>query len=73
MVQMGRTEEAMRELDRIAADFPDSPLPPIQRGDILRSKERFPEAIAAYTSGIAKIAAAGRRGLAGVLRSRHRL
>ena len=59
LVQMGRTEEAMRELDRLAADFPDSPLPPIQRGDILRSKERFPEAIAAYTSGIAKIAAPG--------------
>jgi len=59
MVQTGRTDDAMRELDRIAADFPDSPLPPIQRGDILRSKERFNEAITAYTSGIAKLTQPG--------------
>jgi tetratricopeptide (TPR) repeat protein len=55
LVQTGRTDDAIRALDRVAADYPDSPLPPIQRGDILRSKERYPEAIAAYTTGIAKI------------------
>jgi tetratricopeptide (TPR) repeat protein len=55
MMQTGRADDAMRELDRIAADYPDSPLPPIQRGDILRLKERYNEAIAAYTSGIAKL------------------
>ena len=55
LVQTGQTDDAMRALDRVAADYPDSPLPPIQRGDILRSKERYNEAIAAYTLGIAKL------------------
>jgi Flp pilus assembly protein TadD len=59
MVQTGRADDAMRELDRIAADYPDSALPPIQRGDILRSKERYSEAIAAYTSGIEKLGQPG--------------
>jgi tetratricopeptide (TPR) repeat protein len=59
MVQTGRTDDAMRELDRVAADYPDSPLPPIQRGDILRTKERYAEAITAYTAGIAKIGKPG--------------
>jgi len=59
MVQTGRTDEALRELDRIAASYPDSPLPPIQRGDILRSKERYSDAIAAYSSGIAKLGQPG--------------
>ncbi|MGA3400135.1 MAG: tetratricopeptide repeat protein [Acetobacteraceae bacterium] len=59
MVQTSRTDDAMRELDRVAADYPDSPLPSIQRGDILRSKERYNEAITAYTSGIAKIGQPG--------------
>jgi tetratricopeptide (TPR) repeat protein len=59
MVQMGRTDDAMRELGRIAADYPDSALPPIEQGDILRSKERFRDAIAAYSSGIAKLGQPG--------------
>jgi tetratricopeptide (TPR) repeat protein len=59
MVQTGRADDAMRDLDRVAADYPDSPLPPIQRGDILRSKERYAEAITAYTTGIAKIGKPG--------------
>ncbi len=60
LVQTGHADEAMRDLDRLAAEYPESPLPPIQRGDILRSKERFNEAIVAYTTGIAKIAQPGR-------------
>jgi tetratricopeptide (TPR) repeat protein len=59
MVQIGHTDEAMRELDRVAADYPDSPLPPIQRGDILRSKERFNEAVTAYSAGIEKLGQPG--------------
>jgi tetratricopeptide (TPR) repeat protein len=59
MVQTGHADDALRELDRIAADYPDSPLPLIQRGDILRSKEHYSEAIAAYTSGIAKVGQLG--------------
>lgn len=53
--QMGRTDEALHDLDQLAAQYPDSPLPDIQRGDILRAKQRFDAAIAAYTSGIAKL------------------
>ena len=59
MVQLNHTDEAMRELDRLAVAYPDSPLPPIQRGDILRSKERFNEAIVAYTAGIEKMGQPG--------------
>jgi tetratricopeptide (TPR) repeat protein len=59
MVQTGHADEALRELDRIAADYPDSALPSIQRGDILRSKEHYSEAIAAYTIGIAKLTQPG--------------
>ncbi|HUN43525.1 MAG TPA: tetratricopeptide repeat protein [Acetobacteraceae bacterium] len=53
--QMGRTDEALQELTHLAAAYPDSPLPLIQRGDILRAKDHYNEAIAAYTAGIAKL------------------
>ncbi|HTW71174.1 MAG TPA: tetratricopeptide repeat protein [Acetobacteraceae bacterium] len=55
LAQMGRTDEALQELTRLAAAYPDSALPLIQRGDILRAKHRYNEAIAAYTAGIAKL------------------
>jgi Flp pilus assembly protein TadD len=55
LVQMGRTDEALRELDGIAKEYPDSPLPEIQRADILRAADRYPAAIAAYTAGIDKM------------------
>ena len=55
LVQLGRSEEALQELTHLAAAYPDSPLPAIQRGDILRAKERFNEAITAYSAGIAKM------------------
>jgi tetratricopeptide (TPR) repeat protein len=55
LVQLGRTDQAMQELTRLAAAHPDSPLPPIQRGDILRSQQHFNEAIAAYSAGIARM------------------
>jgi tetratricopeptide (TPR) repeat protein len=53
--QLGRSDDAMRELERLARDYPDSPLPDQQRGDILRTKQRFPEAITAYDRAIARI------------------
>jgi tetratricopeptide (TPR) repeat protein len=59
LMQANRSDEALRELDRIAADYPDSPLPAIQRGDILRSKERYADAIVAYSAGIAKLGQPG--------------
>ncbi|HUB48481.1 MAG TPA: tetratricopeptide repeat protein [Acetobacteraceae bacterium] len=55
LAQTGRSDEALQELTHLAAVYPDSPLPPIQRGDILRAKERYNEAIAAYSAGIAKL------------------
>ena len=55
LVQLGRDDDALQELGHIGADYPDSPLPDIQRADILRSKQRYPAAIAAYSSGIAKM------------------
>jgi|SRR5579871_4740692 len=53
--RLGRTDEAMRELQRLAHDFPDSPLPAMRQGDLLRDKQRFTDAIAAYDRAIAKI------------------
>jgi tetratricopeptide (TPR) repeat protein len=53
--RLGHTDEAMRQLTAIAQDFPSSPLPDIEIGDLLRSKQRFPEAIAAYDRAIARI------------------
>ena len=53
--QMGHTDEASHELQRIAHDYPDSPLPAIREGDMLRDKQHFTEAIAAYDRAIARI------------------
>lgn len=46
----------MRELERMARDFPDSPLPDQQRGDILRTTMRFTDAVAAYDKAISRVA-----------------
>lgn len=53
--RMGRSEDAMRDLERLAKDYPDSPLPDQQRGDILRQKQRFQEAVTAYDKAIGRI------------------
>jgi tetratricopeptide (TPR) repeat protein len=53
--QLGRSDDAMRELERMARDYPDSPLPDEQRGDLLRIKQRFPDAVVAYDAAIARI------------------
>jgi len=52
--RLGRSDEAMRDLERLARDYPDSALPDLQRGDILRTKQQFPDAIAAYDKAIAR-------------------
>ena len=54
--RLGRSDDAMRDLERMARDYPDSPLPDHQRGSILRTKMRFPDAIAAYDKAIGRIA-----------------
>jgi tetratricopeptide (TPR) repeat protein len=57
--RLGHAEEAVHELQSIAADYPASPLPALREGDILRGKQRFADAIAAYDRAIARIAAPG--------------
>lgn len=51
---LGRSDEAIRELERLARDYPESPLPDVQRGDMLRMKQHFPDAVAAYDKAIAR-------------------
>jgi tetratricopeptide (TPR) repeat protein len=53
--RLGRSEEAMHDLQRIERDYPDSPLPAMREGDILRGKQRFTDAIVAYDRAIARI------------------
>jgi len=53
--RLGQTEDAMHELQRIGRDYPDSPLPAMREGDLLRGKQRFPEAILAYDRAIARM------------------
>jgi tetratricopeptide (TPR) repeat protein len=53
--RLGRSDDAMRDLERLARDYPDSPLPDVQRGDILRTKQRFSDAVTAYDKAIGRI------------------
>ncbi len=53
--RLGHTDEAMRDLQRLEHDYPDSPIPAIQQGDMLRGKQRFADAIAAYDRAIGRI------------------
>jgi tetratricopeptide (TPR) repeat protein len=53
--QMGRNDEAIREVERIGRDYPDSPLPDVELGDLLRFKHQFTEAIVAYDRVINRI------------------
>ena len=53
--QLGHSDEAMQELQSLSHDYPDSPLPASREGDLLRSKQRFADAIAAYDRAIERI------------------
>jgi Flp pilus assembly protein TadD len=53
--RLGHTDEALSELARLSQDYPDSPLPDAQIGDIQRLRQHFPEAIAAYDKAIARL------------------
>ncbi len=55
MAQLKRTDEAIVALKSLAADYPASPLPEIQLGDVLRVNNRFDEAVAAYSKAIAMV------------------
>lgn len=54
--RLGHTEDAMRELQRIEHDYPDSPIPAMRQGDLMRGKQRFADAIVAYDRAIGRIA-----------------
>ena len=53
--RLGHVDEATRELRKLAQDYPESPIPAMREGDLLRSNERFAEAITAYDHAIARI------------------
>ncbi|WP_158932428.1 tetratricopeptide repeat protein [Acidisphaera sp. S103] len=55
MDRLGHADQATHELERMAQDYPDSPLPDEQRGDLLRLKSRFPDAVQAYDRAIARV------------------
>ncbi|HYZ23753.1 MAG TPA: tetratricopeptide repeat protein [Rhodopila sp.] len=54
--RIGHTDDALRDLEQMSREHPDSPLPDEQRGDILRSKRRFADAVSAYDRAISRIA-----------------
>jgi len=53
--RLGHVDDATRDLRKLAQDYPASPLPAMREGDLLRSKQRFAEAITAYDRAIARI------------------
>jgi Flp pilus assembly protein TadD len=57
--RMGHTDEALSELARLSKDYPDSPLPDAQIGDILRLKTRYADSVAAYDQAIARLKTPG--------------
>jgi len=50
--QVGRAADALRDLDHLAARFPDSPLPGIVQGDVYSTTHQYREAAAAYSRAI---------------------
>ena len=55
LAQLEHSDQAMELLQSMLTDYPDSALPDIQLGDVLRVKRRFGDAIAAYTKAIGRI------------------
>ncbi|MCG7362041.1 tetratricopeptide repeat protein [Roseomonas sp. ACRSG] len=52
--QLDRPDEAMATLASLAQARPDSPQPMARLGDLLRARQRFPEAVEAYDAAIAR-------------------
>jgi len=51
----GNTDDAMKQLEQLARDEPTRPEPLAMLGDLMRTKQRFPEAVSAYDRAIARI------------------
>jgi tetratricopeptide (TPR) repeat protein len=56
---LGRTEEAIAQLNDLAAEAPTRAGAEMQLGDLLRAKKRFTEAVEAYDAAIHRLQAAG--------------
>jgi tetratricopeptide (TPR) repeat protein len=56
---LGRIDEAVAQLQAMAAQHPDRASAEIQLGDLLRGQKRFAEAADAYTEAIRRLKAAG--------------
>ena len=67
---MGHTDDAMHELQRLAQDYPDSPLPRCAMATCCATSSVFRSAIAAYDRAIARIKTPPRTDWLAVLRSR---
>jgi tetratricopeptide (TPR) repeat protein len=52
---MGDTERSLAELDRLAAERPESYEPLSRKGDLLRVEERFAEAVEAYDGAVERL------------------
>jgi len=59
--ELGRTEEAVEELRRMSAEQTDDPDATIRLGDLFRAKDRFEEAIEAYSTAIKRTGKLERR------------
>lgn len=57
--QAGDTMAALHELDQLAHDLPGSPVPLMQKGDVLREAGRFADAVKAYDDALGRIPHAG--------------
>lgn len=53
--QLGQTDAALRGLDQLAREVPDSPAPLAEKGDLLRVANRYGEAVRAYDEAIARL------------------
>lgn len=53
--KIGRSDEALGVLDQLARELPDRPEPLITRGDVLRARHRYGEAVAAYDKAVALV------------------
>jgi tetratricopeptide (TPR) repeat protein len=53
--QARQTDEAIREVERVGRDYPDSSIPDLELGDLQRDKRSFTEAITAYDRVIGRI------------------
>ncbi|MEQ8195787.1 MAG: tetratricopeptide repeat protein, partial [Rhodospirillales bacterium] len=53
--KLGKTDEAIKKLEEMAKQYADKPDPLIDLGDILRSRERFTEAVKAYDRAFSRI------------------